>query len=227
MDKSDITKIEHEGLTFFVRNTPGYDVTVTDRIVIREIFEENVYQVGNDDVLDGTVVDIGGNVGVFSIYAAALGAKRVLAFEPEDDNAEIFRMNLEANETDNVELNHVAVAGEDKEFEIYKAQGATKRIEFAKNLKVPTQKVKAVSINKIMDELDEVAVLKIDCEGGEYDIFEGITIENLKKIRYITGEFHKASAAAYGKLLAKLSFTHNIHVFGAHDYGGQLYARRY
>jgi FkbM family methyltransferase len=227
MDKSDITKIEHEGLTFFVRNTPGYDITVTDRIVIREIFEENVYQVGVDDLMDGTVLDIGGNVGVFSILAAVLGAKRVIAFEPEDDNAEIFRMNLEANKLTNIELNHKAVAGEDKEFEIYKAQGATKRVEFAKNLKVPTQKVKAVGINKILDELDEVAVLKIDCEGGEYDIFNGISVENLKKIRYITAEFHKASATTYGKLLAKLSFTHNIHVFGAHNFGGQLYARRY
>jgi FkbM family methyltransferase len=215
-------------LTFDVREETGYDPTITDEIVIREIFDDNVYQIYPDDVRDGIVVDIGANVGIFSIYCSLLGAKEIFAFEPEDDNRTMLIKNMNANHISNINFSSFAVSGKNETFEIYKAQGATKRTEYAdKELDVKKQKVKAKAINEILDGMQEIAVMKIDCEGGEYPIFAAITEENLKKIKYITMEFHKSTQEEYGIMLAKLSLTHNVHVFGHFDQGGQLYAKRY
>jgi len=121
----------------------------------------------------------------------------------------------------------LAVSDKECQFEIYKSQAASKKVEYAGDIDCPKQKVRAAGINDILDEYDEIAVLKIDCEGEEYKIFQAMSLDNLKKIAYITGEFHKADQQTYGELLAKLSLTHNIHIFGQHDLGGNFYARRY
>ena len=231
----ELTKIEQDKpinrkLFFFIRETPGYYENITDQIVIREIFDENVYQLTTKDVCDGIVLDIGANVGIFSIYASLLGAKKVIAYEPEEDNGIILKKNVEANNLTNIELRPFAVSSKEETFEIYKSQGATKRIDYAPGVDWPKQTVKAQNINKILGELKEVAVMKLDCEGAEYDILAGATSENLKKCAYIVVEFHNfpnTTAEIYGAMMAKLSLTHNVHVFGQFDQGGQLYARRY
>lgn len=43
------------------------------------------------------VVDIGANIGVFSLYAAHQGAARVIACEPGHDTSELLKKNIEAN----------------------------------------------------------------------------------------------------------------------------------
>jgi FkbM family methyltransferase len=233
MEKSKITKEEYElepfgKLQFFIRETPGdLKDNITDRIVIREIFEENVYQMEAKDVEGGIVLDIGANVGMFSIYASLLGAKQVISYEPEDDNGEIFKKNIKANGIENIELRQFAVSSKNETIEIYKSQAASKRIEYVGESNCPKQTVKAVSINDILNALEEVAVLKIDCEWAEYGIFETISQENMKKLAYITAEFHDTDAKTFGLLIAKLSLTHNIHTIGRYNGGGQIYARRY
>ena len=64
-----------------------------DIVVAFQVFCEQVYPVERDTV----VVDIGANIGLFSLYAAFSGAARVFAFEP---NQEAYRCML-----DNIERN--------------------------------------------------------------------------------------------------------------------------
>ena len=55
----------------------------TDMIVIKEIWQENVYEVKDTHFNHGgVVIDIGANIGSFSIYAADFVAT-VYAIEPE------------------------------------------------------------------------------------------------------------------------------------------------
>src|SRR5262245_25155027 len=70
----------------------------TDASVIREIWEENVYHLAPGDFAHaGVAVDIGANIGAFALRAALLGAHRVIAYEPEDENFEYLRKNIEAH----------------------------------------------------------------------------------------------------------------------------------
>jgi hypothetical protein len=50
--------------------------------------------------------------------------------------------------------------------------------------------VVVVDVNPYLDELDRIALLKCDGEGVEYELFETISDDNLKKIDRMVGEFH-------------------------------------
>ncbi len=52
-----------------------------------------IEEFGREDVF----LDIGANVGIYSIYAAAIGGCRVFAFEPESQNYAILNKNIVAN----------------------------------------------------------------------------------------------------------------------------------
>lgn len=224
---------------FNARSETGYDVTVTDEIVVREIFIENVYQVGPGDLADtGVVMDIGGNIGAFSIYCAALGAKKVHAFEPDSLNRAMLVSNIAENALGSVITVHpVGVSRDGAPARLVQGQGAS-FLEGVKGLtpaaarqakRATREDVETVTLAAAY-ELAGVAncdILKVDCEGSEYGIFEGATPEIIAKARYITMEFHPADEVTFGRLVAKLTLTHNIHIIGRHDLGGQLYARLY
>lgn len=66
----------------------------------------------------------------------------------------------------------------------------------------------------------EVDILKVDCEGSEYDIFIDASLATMKKIRYITMEKHLwIGEEDTNNLFAKISQTHDIdrQLRGPHD----------
>lgn len=235
--------VDYEGdwIDFVGRSETGYDVTITDKIVIREIFKENVYQVFESDIDDTkTVIDLGGNIGAFSIYMAFMGAEKIVTYEPDTFNFDVLTQNIQANN-----LEHVITACKQGvldnpgKVEIYNGQGGTfvqglkvlnnAAQEFVMNNKPTVETVDVVSLEQVYKDNGVVYadILKVDVEGSEYKIFEAASPDYINKARYITMEFHAASAETFGKLIAKLSLTHNTHIIGRHDTGGQIYAKRY
>ena len=85
--------IESSGLKFDVR-----DEYTTDNVVIKEILDENVYEVdGGRFHEEGVTVDIGANIGAFSLLAAKHGCK-VYAVEPEPKNLEALKNSRKTHE---------------------------------------------------------------------------------------------------------------------------------
>lgn len=64
---------------------------------------------------------------------------------------------------------------------------------------------KARSLKQIMDGINKCDFLKIDCEGGEYEIFRHAERSILSKIRYIAMEAHKFNKEMENKYLNLLS----------------------
>lgn len=223
---------------FLIRTESGYDTSVTNALVIREIFEENVYQVKAGDVAGtGVVVDIGGNVGTFSIYCAALGAKKVYTYEPDSLNWEVLVENMQRNDLWRVvEANKLAVFSEEGAVELYQGQGAS-FLHGAKCLvgddiqtrllEAGHEVVRTITLDQVFADIAECDILKLDCEGSEYPIIAAADSETLAKARYITMEFHGTDADTFGRMVSKLTHTHNTHIIGHHGRGGQVYARRY
>lgn len=229
----------HNGrdIEFLTRNESGYDVAITDRIVIREIFGENVYQVFDNDIMDtGIVIDIGANIGAFTMYAELLGAK-VFSYEPDPQNFDILKMNI-ANNKFNAVLHQKGVYNERGSFELWPGQGAsfivgnkTESPSVKENLesgKVKTSTIETVTLEDVYIENKIVYcdILKIDVEGSEYKILEAHP-DVIAKAKYITMEFHHTDEITFGKMISKLSLTHNIHIIGRYNNGGQVYAKRY
>jgi FkbM family methyltransferase len=238
-----VLKVAFEGkwYEFLTRTEGGYDVAATDEIVVREIFVENVYQVGQGDLADtGIVLDIGGNVGAFAVYCAALGARHIHTFEPDSLNWEVLQANIAANSLEKVIHPHkVGVSRAGGSASLIQGQGAsfvegTRELtsEAAKRLATPDtprEAIETVSLASAFADsrITNCDVLKIDCEGSEYSIIEGADSDVLAKARFITLEFHTTDEVTFGRMVAKLTLTHNLHIIGKYTGGGQIYARLY
>lgn len=226
-------------LEFVGRSEPSFDITSLDKIVIKEIFHENVYAVEQSDINEGTVIDIGANVGAFTIFASVLGAKRILSLEPDSFNYNILVDNIGRNNLEGIEAIKLGVLDKESEVDIINGQGASFVIgsrELSENAQKNLDEVehfeetiKTISLNDVFEKykVDECKVLKVDVEGSEYKIFQTVSEDVMKKINYITMEFHQTDETTFGLMLSKLSMTHRINVLGHHDIGGNLYAKRY
>lgn len=163
--------------------------------ILREIAEDH-YRLAQIPLSAGDVVlDIGANVGVFSIYLAALHpGLRILAFEPVPETFAALRRNLRRNGIRTVEAHNLAVNGDGRPLELRRAPGnsggATALPALDPYMEASVVSCPGISLDEIFrrNGVDRCRLLKIDCEGGEYEILQ--TTEMLSRVDYLRGEFH-------------------------------------
>jgi FkbM family methyltransferase len=147
----------------------------SDMIVVREIWSENVYEVADGDFADtGIVIDIGANIGAFTLFAAKMGAKKVIAVEPEPHNIELLRMNIAENKKHSdcefiVEAD--AIGGKEGVAYITPMHGDS-RIHGEDERLAEMAKVNVITLDMLFGKygLEYIDVLKIDIEGLEGEV---------------------------------------------------------
>lgn len=216
-----IYTVPETNIRFNVR--PDYD---TDMIVIREIWEENVYEV-NDGRFNkgGVVIDIGANIGCFSIYSAALGAT-VYAVEPEPNNLEELKNNIDLNDMqDQIYVLPYGIS-DYKGTAIITDGGGGSTI---KDKNVSGSEIETMSLDMMFDlyQIENVDILKIDVEGSEVEIILGASKDSLNKCKYITMEFDIRTGSRMGDMVKKLSETHHVRTMGSWERGGMIWAWLY
>lgn len=201
-----------------------------DAVVVREIWCENVYEVFDGDLSDtGIVVDLGANIGAFSLYAASLGAKKVIAVEPEPNNLELLRQNILENQTHvpdcEIIVDTHGVGGEPKKMYITNMHGDSRVHPEAERLPEMNE-VDIITLDDLFKRhnLEYIDVLKVDIEGLEGEVILNTTEATMNLCRYITMEYDQ-EADDLGAIVEKISKTHQIKFVGAH--GGMLFAKRY
>lgn len=144
----------------------GFDFNINDQTdTIFDVFE---HYDSSDIKPDDIVLDIGANVGGFTMLAAKK-AQHVYSVEPLFHN--IIRKNLVKNNINNVDVLEIGL-GKD-----------TLKIRYGKLYKA----VKCYLLPEIINFCGgHVDFLKIDCEGGEWNIQP----QELDGIRRIEGEIH-------------------------------------
>jgi len=211
---------EVKGIKFDIRR--NYK---TDRIVIGEILEENVYEVSSGRFnLGGVVVDLGANIGAFSLYAAKQGAI-VYSVEPEPNNIKALEKNISLNNfSDKIFILPYAISNK-KGVAIINDDGGGSTI---KDDKAGTE-VELMPLDNLFSlyHIDEVDVMKIDIEGSEVETILGASKETLDKCKYITMEFDIRSGKMLGEMVRKLSETHHVRTMGSWERGGMIWAWRY
>lgn len=134
----------------------------------------------------GVFIDIGANIGYFSLLAATLvgPAGRVIAFEPNPQNCLLIRSSITSNAFSNIELHVNAVAEREQAF-ILEVDGSNGRILAAPDHHdTPGDQaapfphcylVQAVVLDQLLHEIGQVDLIKLDIEGAEPRALQGMT----------------------------------------------------
>lgn len=138
---------------------------------------------------EDTVLDIGGNIGMFSIYVRKKFGCKVIAFEPVPLNYEQFKVNMKLNglSPSDIELHNVAITDvEGAKIDIYTSvfsTGASSEYIYAG--------MRSRCLTETIDKYitPDCKYLKIDCEGAEYKIIPSI-IDKVNQFKYIGIEYH-------------------------------------
>lgn len=178
-------RVLHEGgLRFHVRRLSVDENIVKNVVVSREYLPEGISIRPKD-----TVVDIGGNVGAFAVLAAHLGA-RVIVAEPDPQNLDLLRRNLALNGV-SASVVPAAVSGVTGRAKLSFSEGggAFHSTSHAGN-GARVLEVQAVSLDDLFaaHDVDKCDLLKIDCEGAEYEILSSFS--SAHKVRQVAMEYH-------------------------------------
>lgn len=153
------------------------------KMVSNEVFEQGIYEkffsVDEGDI----VLDVGASVGPFAYSILDKSPKHVFCFEP---SFEEFITLVENTNHGPVTCINKAVSSIDGF-----STGLSVFDNNSKDTEYPT-----VSFGRIISDynLNTIDFLKLDCEGGEYDIFSDINIDWIKNnVKKIVGEWHLSS----------------------------------
>lgn len=200
-DKNYIFQTTISDLSFLFQDTlTSYTVpAVTREMKNSEYnFEDIVFSPGD------CVIDIGANVGIVSIYLAKkYPFLKIYAYEPVKRNYDNFVKNIKLNQIPDgiIFAENKAVTKDGRKikmnFDIRNSGGSfAEEIDNHENINTGiTDTVDSISLDNILQKysIRDLKLLKIDCEGFEYEILYNTKPDNLKKIRAIRGEFHNSS----------------------------------
>jgi predicted nicotinamide N-methyase len=136
---------------------------------VLSVFKKNEYSFL--PVMEKEVIDIGANIGESSIYFAIGGAEQVIAVEPDRINYDYAVKNIEIN-------------GYSRKIKLILAACGSKDIVSENELQFLTLKT------LIKKYCSSPKILKVDCEGCEYDLILNASIDDLSKFSHIQIEYH-------------------------------------
>ena len=176
---------------------------------------------------NSTVIDIGGQMGVFSVFAASKDKNvKVYTYEPFEENYKMLKKNISLNNLQNkITPIKLGVSGKKGKREFILCDENTGGHGF-----YCTDGDKKIEINTItlkdvfeQNKIEKCDYLKMDCEGAEYEIFYNTPKKYLDKIKSISMEYHKnGDVNELKRFLEKDGFNVTLTEVGE----GMLYAER-
>ncbi len=208
-----------------------------DLWAVKETFLDAFYTRYGVDVQEGwTVVDIGAGVGDFTILAAYSHPEtRVFAYEPFPGSFELLEKNITQNGLGNVVASQQAVWGQAGKLLLDLSGGEPLQMTSHDRSHVESGKVIPVMAVTLLDilnsnEIEQIDLLKLDCEGAEYAILMDSLQDVLMRIDRVIMEVHDLDSErnhqALQAFLSDSGFQVKWHANIVHGDIGYLFATR-
>ena len=175
--------------------TSSSDMTLIYEILLKSKYRSEYYF--PEKIKPEVILDIGGNVGITSIYLASIFPNATIyTFEPLLENYKILQKNTE--QYGNIKVFNIGLGSKNGSFKVFLSDdsenfgGVSFYSEGEGNKTESYTECKVRNINDVIQELNISAIdlMKIDTEGSEYDILSCLNDEILRSIFWITGELH-------------------------------------
>jgi len=203
---------------------------------IKETFLDRFYERYGTTIADQwVIIDIGGGIGDFAIFAATHHPQnRVITFEPTPDSFTTLETNIRLNNIGNVEAFQKAIWSSSDKIVMNTLVGEP--IQFnsqsfiAGNVTDDQFLVDAITLQEVFERMniDKCSLMKIDCEGAEYEILLNTPDSILERIERIVMEYHEGvtpySHTDLEQFLTKRGFSVKAYPNFVHEDLGYLYA---
>ncbi len=196
-----------DGLVMELRPGGGDRFAFYETVIRRDYLQDGVeLQPGQ------TVIDIGANIGGFTLVAAQVvgDSGRVIAVEPERQTFERLERNIAHNGFEQVAALKLAVGGAPGEAVLYTFDNPLmSSIVRDDHDAVPpegAQVIEVVTLGQLLDGqgVERCDLLKMDCEGAEYDIVDALDAETAGRIGRIVMETHPVEGRTVDGLTKQL-----------------------
>jgi FkbM family methyltransferase len=173
------------------------------------------------------VVDIGANIGVFALYAAHQGAAMVHAYEPNSEAMACLQKSIAANGLqDKIVAQQLAVTsagGETVKFP--KRSNMYNRI-LADDTDDEHELVQTISMPAVMEAIQHADLVKMDCEGAEYDLLFNAGDAIFARMDKMEMEYHDSRVDEIADRLKAQGFTLVHHAADTPATGNPWFARQ-
>jgi FkbM family methyltransferase len=194
---------------FILQSLNGVSVEVPDRMMhtAKEVFftDDYRYDLIQKDVLrmsnSPVIVDVGANVGYLSAFSFTRFPKaKVISVEPIPNNLKLLQRNRTRNANTDWKVFEGVLSNTDGQLEIQYDNTdsfSTSASMYGLDAGGDSVTVPSLKLSSLMRsfELHHIHILKLDCEGAEYDVLHCLSEEELNRIAFITMETHQIDAA--------------------------------
>jgi FkbM family methyltransferase len=188
--------------------------TLMDVWVLKETCLDRQYETFGTDIQDGwTVMDIGGGWGDFAVSIGRNHPQcRVIAYEPYPPSIELFEENRILNQTTNVELVKAAIGKDSGKLRLSTQNKEAVQLSTTDPKTGTWLEVESLSLADAMENhlIEHCDFLKMDCEGGEYDILFSAPDDVLARVDRICMESHDG--------MTNYNHTDLLHFLEGHGY---------
>ncbi len=190
LKRRDVVYRLRNGLKFKLQ-AHTYEATALAEVWMIQVYTPPGVKIGEDDV----VVDIGGHVGMFTIFAATQARRgKVFTFEPTPENYSRLKDNLALNDIRNVTPIKMGMAGKTELRTFFVGESDTVSHSLMQNW--GGSKPITIECQTLADAMKENGItridfLKIDCEGAENEILLNCSDDVMGAIGHITMEVHE------------------------------------
>lgn len=174
------------GIMILVR-TNDVDGRIVDNIFLGE-YSYTGFDIKPTDV----VIDIGAHIGIFSLFSAVQATHgKIFAYEPQSENFNLLKINTILNQSSNITFENYAISDKKSSMRLY----LPSKSKCLANLYHPSPTYETVNTLTLEDIFSEKKIsvcnlLKLDCEGAEYDILTSTSPSIFKRIDKIIFEYH-------------------------------------
>ncbi len=158
--------------------------------LITDVFVQKDYGEISENLV---IVDVGANIGAFTLYSVYGHNNVCYAYEPEINNFLKLQENIKLNNLINkVKAFNLGVSHDNSDMKLYKFESiAHSFTRTSDNFDI----VHCIDLKTILNDnnLKEVDFLKIDCEGAEFDILYNTGKDVFDKVKFLCVEYHNYS----------------------------------